>query len=221
MATVTGWTADEWASTSPPQRAETTIPHGVPCARLANLILAPKQEAQRIATYDALVIANKGSLVWKCFVRDITSLGARLEFQDAPALPTAFNLTFDGKTLRRCHVKWRIANEVGVSFNARKRPEAMFDFPFTQHNPSLVLSFQLRFVRGNEHANFVRQYLAASTTVLYTRSRQSIPSFTSSSATPLEVDRAHKKPKLGRNWPAEDAEESRKKADWLDGEDHA
>jgi Transglycosylase SLT domain len=51
VATVTGWTADEWASGSPPQRAETTIPQGVPCARLANLILAPKQEAQRIATY--------------------------------------------------------------------------------------------------------------------------------------------------------------------------
>src|ERR1700733_1392302 len=51
VATVTGWTADEWASASPPQRAETTIPQGVPCARLANLILAPKQEAQRIATY--------------------------------------------------------------------------------------------------------------------------------------------------------------------------
>jgi PilZ domain len=70
----------------------------------------------RIST-PALVIANGGSLVRKCLVRDIASLGARLEFQDAPLLPTAFNLTFDGKTLRRCHVKWRIANEVGVSFS--------------------------------------------------------------------------------------------------------
>jgi hypothetical protein len=51
VAIVTGWTADEWASPSPPQNAETTIPQGVPCARLANLILAPKQEAQRIAAY--------------------------------------------------------------------------------------------------------------------------------------------------------------------------
>jgi hypothetical protein len=33
-----------------------------------------------------------------------------------PRPPTAFNLTFDGKTVRRCHLKWRIANEVGVSF---------------------------------------------------------------------------------------------------------
>jgi PilZ domain len=74
----------------------------------------------RIST-PALVIANDGSLVWKCIVRDITSLGARLEFQDAPVLPTAFNLTFDGKTLRRCHLKWRIANEVGVSFQTPEK----------------------------------------------------------------------------------------------------
>ena len=38
-------------SGSPPQTADTTIPQGVPCARLANLILAPKEEAKRIATY--------------------------------------------------------------------------------------------------------------------------------------------------------------------------
>ena len=51
VATITGWTADEWASGSPPQTADTTIPEGVPCTRLANLILAPKEEAKRIATY--------------------------------------------------------------------------------------------------------------------------------------------------------------------------
>jgi hypothetical protein len=51
VAIVTGWTADEWASPSPPETAETTIPQGLPCTRLANLILAPKEEAQRIAGY--------------------------------------------------------------------------------------------------------------------------------------------------------------------------
>ena len=50
VAIITGWTADEWASASP-QTSETTIPQGVPCARLANLILAPKDEQQRIAAY--------------------------------------------------------------------------------------------------------------------------------------------------------------------------
>jgi soluble lytic murein transglycosylase-like protein len=51
VALVTSWTADEWASTSPPEHAETTIPQGVPCTRLANLILAPGQERRRIAAY--------------------------------------------------------------------------------------------------------------------------------------------------------------------------
>ncbi|MGD0023258.1 MAG: lytic transglycosylase domain-containing protein, partial [Xanthobacteraceae bacterium] len=51
VAIITGWTADEWASPSPPKTAETTIPQGVPCTRLANLILAPPQEARRITAY--------------------------------------------------------------------------------------------------------------------------------------------------------------------------
>jgi len=51
VAIITGWTADEWASPSPPPKAETTIPHGVPCTRLANLILAPKDKAQQIAAH--------------------------------------------------------------------------------------------------------------------------------------------------------------------------
>jgi hypothetical protein len=51
VAVITGWTADEWASPSPPAAAETTIPQGVPCARLANLILAPPEKAQKIASY--------------------------------------------------------------------------------------------------------------------------------------------------------------------------
>ena len=69
----------------------------------------------------ALVIANKGSLVWKCFVRDITSLGARLEFQDAPALPTAFNLAFDGKTPEAVPRQMANRHEVGVSFQRPKK----------------------------------------------------------------------------------------------------
>jgi hypothetical protein len=51
VAIITGWTADDWASATPPQTPETTIPQGVPCTQLANLILAPKAEAQRTASY--------------------------------------------------------------------------------------------------------------------------------------------------------------------------
>jgi hypothetical protein len=95
-------------------------------------------------------------MVWRCYVRDITSLGACLEFDDAPVLPIDFNLTFDGKTMRSCRLQWRIANEVGVSaFNARKRNEATPDLSLPQHSPSLLSCFQLRFVRSNESANVV------------------------------------------------------------------
>jgi Transglycosylase SLT domain len=51
VAIITGWTADEWASATPPKTSETTIPQGVPCTRLANLILASKEQAQRMAAY--------------------------------------------------------------------------------------------------------------------------------------------------------------------------
>jgi hypothetical protein len=60
-------------------------------------------------------------MVWRCRVRDVTSLGARLEFLDAPILPTDFNLTFDAKTLRLCRLRWRNVNEVGVSFQLPKK----------------------------------------------------------------------------------------------------
>jgi hypothetical protein len=49
MAIVTGWSADEWASRSPPHTADTTIPQGIPCTRLANLVLAPSAEAKQLA----------------------------------------------------------------------------------------------------------------------------------------------------------------------------
>jgi Transglycosylase SLT domain len=50
VATVTGRTADEWASPSAPKDAEASIPRAIPCTRLANLILPPKQEeVQHIA----------------------------------------------------------------------------------------------------------------------------------------------------------------------------
>ncbi len=51
VAIITGWTADEWALPSPPDTADTTIPQGIPCTRLANLILAKPPEQKRIAAY--------------------------------------------------------------------------------------------------------------------------------------------------------------------------
>jgi hypothetical protein len=47
VAIVTGWTADEWASPSPPQTADTTTPPGLPCTQ-AHFVLAPRAEANHI-----------------------------------------------------------------------------------------------------------------------------------------------------------------------------
>jgi hypothetical protein len=65
----------------------------------------------------AIVISRGNSRACDCFVRDITSLGARLEFPNTPVLPANFELTFDcARTVRACHLIWHIANEVGVAF---------------------------------------------------------------------------------------------------------
>jgi Transglycosylase SLT domain len=47
VAMVTGRTADEWASRSPPQTVDTTIPQGIPCTQ-APFALAPGAEANHI-----------------------------------------------------------------------------------------------------------------------------------------------------------------------------
>jgi hypothetical protein len=53
-----------------------------------------------------------------CVVRNISSLGARLEFATTTAIPSIFELTFDaGRTLRVCHVVWRTMTEIGVEFS--------------------------------------------------------------------------------------------------------
>jgi hypothetical protein len=71
----------------------------------------------RISAPARVLIADSGSFAWDCRVRDITSRGARLEFADAPVIPTQFSLTFDsGKTLRGCDLIWRSANQAGVRF---------------------------------------------------------------------------------------------------------
>jgi hypothetical protein len=49
VAVTTGWTADEWASPSPPSAADTAIPQDLPCASIARLVLVPLTQAGRIA----------------------------------------------------------------------------------------------------------------------------------------------------------------------------
>jgi hypothetical protein len=70
----------------------------------------------RVSTF-AKVLVAKSPGAYDCTVRDISSLGARLEFSNATMVPNIFELTFDhAKTLRVCHVAWRTRTELGVEF---------------------------------------------------------------------------------------------------------
>jgi hypothetical protein len=65
----------------------------------------------------AKVLVVRSSRAYDCTVRNISSLGARLEFSNAAMVPNIFELTFDhAKTLRVCHVAWRAGTELGVEF---------------------------------------------------------------------------------------------------------
>jgi hypothetical protein len=57
------------------------------------------------------------SHTYDCLVRDISTLGARLEFTTTESLPDRFELAFEmARTLRVCRVAWRTNTQVGVEF---------------------------------------------------------------------------------------------------------
>jgi hypothetical protein len=57
------------------------------------------------------------SQTYDCLVRDISTLGARLEFTTTESLPDRFELAFEkARTLRVCRVAWRTNTQVGVEF---------------------------------------------------------------------------------------------------------
>ena len=105
---------------TPRQRSFRSARNGKRVCRHPHHMVDRRRIARTRISAPALVIPGSGSLLWRCVARDVTSHGACLEFADASALPTDFNLTFDGRTLRGCHLEWRIANEVGVSFQRGK-----------------------------------------------------------------------------------------------------
>ncbi len=88
------------------------------------------------------------SLGCACVVRNITSLGALLEFQSVAVLPIMFELTFDSaRTLRFCRMAWRTRTKGGVEFCARSvlddrplppRPNVRYRAP-AQKNPRQIL----------------------------------------------------------------------------------
>lgn len=52
-----------------------------------------------------------------CMIRDLSTLGARIELGEPIKLPDKFVLAIDSMGVRHhCHVAWRAANVLGVYF---------------------------------------------------------------------------------------------------------
>ena len=66
---------------------------------------------------NAQVVINSRAGFVGCTVRDISTLGACIDFFDLVDLPDAFVLSFDSfRSARMCQVKWRTPYRVGVAF---------------------------------------------------------------------------------------------------------
>jgi hypothetical protein len=90
------------------------------CVAYANEEPAPheRRRIQRtLVTISAKLIVNDRPSLVDCVVRDLTNVGACLELASARTVPDAFDLTFDSaRSSRRCQVRWRSQDRVGVAF---------------------------------------------------------------------------------------------------------
>jgi PilZ domain-containing protein len=79
--------------------------------------MSERRRYSRIRVQKAAKIVIGTWSVLDCVVRDLSSTGARIEVQDAPNLPDAVDMTFDGgRTFRPCRLRWRSPTETGVEF---------------------------------------------------------------------------------------------------------
>jgi PilZ domain len=78
------------------------------------------QERRRVPRIPVRMVAKvvtRQSQSYDCLVRDISTLGARLEFPATASLPDWFELTIEtARTIRVCQVAWRTNAQVGVEF---------------------------------------------------------------------------------------------------------
>jgi hypothetical protein len=73
---------------------------------------------------NAKIILGHRSPVVSCTVKNLTGHGACLSVASTYRMPDEFELTFEhGRDRRRCYVKWRTHDRLGVSFDpAEEQP---------------------------------------------------------------------------------------------------
>lgn len=66
----------------------------------------------------ALLFFSAQPGVFACMVRNITSVGARIELSHPDMLPTNFEQSFDNfYTVRKCRPIWRRRDSIGIAFD--------------------------------------------------------------------------------------------------------
>ncbi len=88
--------------------------------RPVNLLRPDKRLAPRRNTLlPALIVYGSGQLKTECFIRNLSSSGAKLELHGSVgAIPNSFDLITAGHRPHACRVVWRSLKELGVQFSS-------------------------------------------------------------------------------------------------------
>ena len=82
-----------------------------------------RKSVRRSIGYGATIVAPDTSWTRKCRVIDISATGAKLALEEPGQLPKDFVLMLSERgPKRRCHVVWTADDQVGVEFEASKKP---------------------------------------------------------------------------------------------------
>ncbi len=79
-----------------------------------------RRRSERTVVFKAaqLLAPNRRKVVG-CTVRDLSADGACVDIANAEEIPQFFNLSLDWlRSFRRCEVRWRSANRIGVAFRS-------------------------------------------------------------------------------------------------------
>lgn len=77
-----------------------------------------QRKSQRQRTFKGGSISYVGGLAIDCVIRNLSETGACLELNNSVVVPDNFTLIVKPEILSRsCHVVWRSAKRIGVSFS--------------------------------------------------------------------------------------------------------
>src|SRR6056297_2523537 len=85
-------------------------------------LAAPETDEKRVAMRRRALIAatirfHGGAVTVDCVVRNISTIGAKVDVAEGASLPDTFELVIPQKNVaHRCELRWRRAGEAGVAF---------------------------------------------------------------------------------------------------------